>query len=97
VNEEGILVGLITLRDIMKGRKSNQMHAPVKGYMTHKVISTGPETTVREMEEILLTNDIGHLPILEDGKLVGIITRTDYLAFRRAEKEKVEALRGSML
>jgi tRNA nucleotidyltransferase (CCA-adding enzyme) len=97
VDDSGKLVGLFTLRDIMKGRKAGQMHAPVKGYMTRKVISTGPETTVREMEDILLTNNIGHLPILEDGKLLGIITRTDYLAFRKAEKEKVEALTGSLL
>ena len=39
----------------------------------------------------------GHLPILEEGGLVGIITRTDYLALRRAEKEKVAALTGSLL
>ena len=97
VDEEGKLVGLITLRDIMKGRRSGQMHAPVKAYMTRKVISTHPGTTFREMEDILLTNNIGHLPILEDGKLVGIITRTDYLAFRRAEKEKVAALTEGLL
>jgi len=97
VGEDGELVGLITLRDIMKGRRSGQMHSPVKGYMTRKLITTGPDTTVREMEEILLANNIGHLPILEGGKLVGLITRTDYLAFRKAEKEKVAALTGSLL
>jgi tRNA nucleotidyltransferase (CCA-adding enzyme) len=99
VDESGKLVGLFTLRDIMKGRKAGQMHAPVKGFMTRKIISTGPDTTVREMEDILLTNNIGHLPILENGSLLGIITRTDYLAFRKAtkekEKEKVEALAES--
>jgi tRNA nucleotidyltransferase (CCA-adding enzyme) len=88
VDEQGVLVGIVTLRDIMKGRKAGQMHAPVKGYMTRKVVSAGPDATVREMEEILLTNNIGHLPILEGGKLAGIITRTDYLAFRRTEKGK---------
>ena len=62
-----------------------------------KPVTTEPDTTVREMEEILLTNNIGHLPIVENGKLAGIITRTDYLAFRRTEKEKVEALRGSLV
>jgi tRNA nucleotidyltransferase (CCA-adding enzyme) len=97
VEEEGELVGVFTLRDIMKARKAEQMHSPVKGYMTWKVVSTGPETTVREMEEILLSNNIGHLPIVEDGQMVGIITRSDYLAFRKAEKEKVAAITGSLL
>ena len=97
VDGEDQLVGFITLRDIQKGRRARQMHAPVKGYMTRKVISTDPGTTFREMEEILLTNNIGHLPILENGKILGIITRTDYLAFRKAEKEKVKALTGSLV
>ncbi|MFO8172790.1 MAG: CBS domain-containing protein [Gemmatimonadota bacterium] len=97
VDGDGELVGFITLRDIQKGRRVRQMHAPVKGYMTSKVISTGPGTTFREMEEILLAHNIGHLPILENGRILGIITRSDYLAFRRAEKDKVEALRGSLV
>ena len=37
------------------------------------------------------------ISLLEDGELVGIITRTDYLACRRAEKEKAAALTGSLL
>jgi len=91
------LVGFVTLRDIQKGRRAGQMHAPVKGYMTRKVISTGPGTTFREMEEILLANNIGHLPILEDGKILGIITRSDYLAYRKAEKERTRALTGTLV
>ena len=46
VNDEGLLVGFLTLRDISKGRRSDQMHSPVKGYMTRKLISAAPETTV---------------------------------------------------
>lgn len=39
----------------------------------------------------------GHLTILENGKILGIIIRSDYLAFRKAEKEKVKALTGSLV
>ncbi len=97
VDDGGKLVGIITLRDIRKGRRSGQMHAPVKGYMTRKVVKARTSATVREMEDILLTHNIGHLPIVDNGKLLGIITRTDYLAFRAAEREKVEALAESLL
>lgn len=96
VNDDGSLVGFMTLRDIMKGRRADQMHAPVKGYMTRKVIHASPSATFREMEDLLLTGNIGHLPILEDGELVGIVTRTDYLAFRREEKERARAVRESL-
>lgn len=92
VNDDGDLVGVMTLRDIMKGRRADQMHAPVKGYMTRKVISAVRSTTFREIEDLLLTHDIGHLPILRNGKIEGILTRSDYLAFRRAEKEQARAV-----
>ncbi len=83
--KEGQIVGFLTLRDIMKGRRADQMHAPVKGYMSRNLVSAPPETTVREIEEILFSHNIGHLPIVRDKQVVGIITRSDYLDFRRSE------------
>ncbi len=96
VDGAGALTGFVTLRDIMKGRRSAQMHAPVKAYMTRRVITASPSTTFREMEELLLTHNIGHLPVLEDGRIAGILTRTDYLAFRRQEKELARAVQESL-
>jgi tRNA nucleotidyltransferase (CCA-adding enzyme) len=96
VDEEGALAGFMTLRDIMKGRRAGQMHAPVKAYMTRKVIHGSPGTTFREMEELLLSHNIGHLPILEGGEIVGIVSRTDYLAHRREEREQAKAVQESL-
>ena len=81
VNAEGKLKGFITLRDIMKGRKAGQMHAPVRGYMTVKVISSEKSTPIREIEKLMYTNDIGHLPVVEEDRPVGIISRGDLLSF----------------
>jgi len=81
VTQRGELVGFLTLRDIMKGRKNNQMHSSVKGYMSSKVISALKDVTVREIEELLFKNNIGHLPIVQGKRLLGIVTRTDYLDF----------------
>jgi tRNA nucleotidyltransferase (CCA-adding enzyme) len=64
------------------------MHAPVKGYMSKSLITAPPEMTVREIEELLFENNIGHLPIVEEDKLAGIVTRTDYLNFARTEKRR---------
>jgi tRNA nucleotidyltransferase (CCA-adding enzyme) len=97
VDDSNSLVGFMTLRDIQKGRRSDQMSSPVKAYMTRKVVHAPPTTTVREMEDLLLSNNIGHLPILDEGGLVGIVTRTDYLAHRKAEKDQIEAFKGSLL
>jgi tRNA nucleotidyltransferase (CCA-adding enzyme) len=83
VDKEGNVSGFISLRDIMKGRKHGKMQAPVKAYMSAPVISAGGKVTLREIERTFYKNKIGHLPILEDGKLMGIVTRWDYLQFQK--------------
>lgn len=88
LDKDGRVVGFLTLRDIMKGRRSGQMHSPVKGYMTRKLITAAPDTTVREIDELMFEHNIGHLPILDGEQLAGIVTRNDYLSFRRGERNK---------
>jgi tRNA nucleotidyltransferase (CCA-adding enzyme) len=81
LNDNNDLVGMLTLRDIMKGRKNNQMGGPVKGFMKMKLITCPPDATMREIEDLMFVNSIGHLPVLDQGTLAGIITRTDMLGF----------------
>ena len=83
VDKEGNVSGFISLRDIMKGRRHGKMQAPVKAYMSHPMISAGSMVTIREIERIFYRHKIGYLPILEEGKLLGIVTRWDYLQFQK--------------
>ena len=80
-DDEGRIKGFITLRDIMKGRKADQMHAPVRGYMTVRVVTAEIHTPIREVEKLMYSNDIGHLPIVQDSFPVGIVSRGDLLKF----------------
>lgn len=91
VDTDRHLVGFLTLRDIMKGRRADQMHAPVKGYMSKRLITAPPDVTIRQVEELLFGNNIGHLPIVTEGQIVGIVTRTDYLNYRNTEDKKRQA------
>ena len=80
VSDDGEIMGFLTLRDIMKGRKRDRMNSPVKGFMTQRVITAGPEDTLRDLERSFFDHDIGHLPVTDtSGSLLGIVTRTDYL------------------
>ena len=92
VGEGGKLVGFLTLRDIMTGRRASQMHVPLKTFMSRKLVTAPPGTTVREIDDILFENNIGHLPIVEEGRLVGIVTRSDFLAFKRSDRRRRGAL-----
>ena len=90
VSKKGDLTGFMTLRDIMKGRKSDQMHSSVKGYMSKNVITGTKDITVREVEELLFKHNVGHLPIVQGRAIVGMITRTDYLRLMDNKKQNSE-------
>lgn len=79
VVEGGRLVGFLTLRDIMKGRKNEMMNAPVKGFMSRKVVTCRGDHTMHDLERLFFEHNIGHLPVVEEERLVGIVTRSDYL------------------
>ena len=83
VDIDGNVSGIISLRDIMKGRKHGKMQAPVKAYMSSPVISAGSTITLREIERLFYRHKISHLPIVDDGKLQGIVTRWDYLQYQK--------------
>ena len=81
VNDDNDIVGFITLKNIMKGRKADQMHAPVRGYMNTNPVTCDASITVRDIENIFYEKNIGHLPVVEGSKITGIVTRSDYLRF----------------
>jgi tRNA nucleotidyltransferase (CCA-adding enzyme) len=73
------LVGIISRRDIDIALHHGFSHAPVKGYMTPQLKTITPDTLLPEIEALMVTYDIGRLPVLENNQLVGIVTRTDVL------------------
>lgn len=74
------LVGIISERDyarkvILKGRTSRETR--VREIMTEKVICTAPDQSVEACMALLTNRRIRHLPVLEDGKIVGMISIGD--------------------
>jgi tRNA nucleotidyltransferase (CCA-adding enzyme) len=79
VDAQGQLLGILSRRDLDIALHHGFSHAPVKGYMTINMRTIAPETTLPEIEALMVTYDIGRLPVLENGQIVGIVTRTDVL------------------
>ncbi len=79
MNADGQLVGIISRRDLDIAFHHGFSHAPVRGYMTMNLKTIVPETQLPEIEAMMVTYDIGRLPVLDQGQLVGIVTRTDVL------------------
>ena len=94
VDAAGRLCGFLTLRDVSKGRSAYKMSAPVRAFMTRKVISAEPGTTLRELERIFFSHTIFSLPIVQDGKLAGLVTRADFLKALMGEESGPGAAPG---
>jgi len=73
------LIGVISRRDVEKAIHHGLGHAPVKGFMTVRVIAVPSSIPVAELEELMINHDIGRVPVVDDGRIVGIVSRTDIL------------------
>ncbi|MCS7173999.1 MAG: CBS domain-containing protein [Armatimonadetes bacterium] len=66
----------------------------VEEVMTREVVTATEETPVRELARRMLLRKINRIPIVREGKVVGIVTRADVLkAFARTDEELVAAVR----
>ena len=55
------------------------MNEPISMIMTKNVISISPDQTAKDANDVLFSKRIHHLPVVKDGKLVGIITSYDLI------------------
>ena len=94
VDETDNLVGVISRRDIDLALHHGFSHAPVKGYMTRQLKTITPDTLLPEIESIMVTYDVGRLPVVEGNKLLGIVTRTDVLRQIHQSRKESQAENG---
>lgn len=98
INEDGTLAGIITEKDVlsllydMKDRPGI-----VQDFMTTEVVSFEQEDDLNEVVGALQTSHFRRVPILDQGRLVGIISRRDIIKHIRALKQEDRALRDSFL
>ncbi len=88
VDERDRLCGVISRRDIDLALHHGFGHAPVKGYMTTHLKTIAPNTPLPEIENLMVRYDVGRLPVMENGELLGIVTRTDVLRQLHGERSK---------
>ncbi|MCG7519578.1 DUF294 nucleotidyltransferase-like domain-containing protein [Ruegeria sp. Ofav3-42] len=90
VTEADDLLGIATLRDISGKFVANGMPAdtPISAIMTAHPITLSPSDIGSDVLHVMMERGIGHIPISEGGRLVGIVTQTDlthYQAVNSAE------------
>jgi CBS domain-containing protein len=90
-DDERQLVGILTQRDLFRGALAQALgygrHAQrkildslaVKDVMAGEPITTSPDTPLAEAARLLGEHKIGCLPVVENGRLVGIVTEADFV------------------
>lgn len=78
VLDRGDVVGVVSDRDL-GGRAGSGDERLLGLVMTENVVTAAPETTIRQAANLLRGRSIGCLPVVMDGKPVGIVTTTDLL------------------
>ncbi len=74
-------VGMISRRDFRRIKKESQLKAPVKAFMTTKILTIEPGNSPMQAARLMVKNDIGRLPVVEDNRIIGIITRSDTMLY----------------
>ncbi|PJH76288.1 MAG: histidine kinase [Anaerolineae bacterium CG_4_9_14_0_8_um_filter_58_9] len=80
VVEDDQIMGIISERDYARKialRGKSSVNTPVKEIMTNKVYYVSPKATIQECLALITQQSIRHLPVLENGKLVGLISIGD--------------------
>lgn len=89
VDDSGELIGLVTLTNVLAATDSvlrktdNRIHAAdisIRDVMVTEVATVDRNASLRQAALFLEKHRIGCLPVVEDGKLCGIITETDFVA-----------------
>jgi len=81
VDDENRVKAIITERDIANMFADRISGIKVANLMSEKVITALPKTTIFEAEKTMTTQGFRRLPIISDGKVIGIITTMDIIRF----------------
>ena len=92
VGADGQLVGIVSERDyarkgVLKGRSS--FATPVSDIMTSRLVTIEPHQGLEECMQLMTDRHLRHLPVLESGKLVGMLSIGDVVKELVAEKESL--------
>jgi CBS domain-containing protein len=103
VSEDGVAIaGIVSERDVVRHlhqRGSDVLGGPVSSIMTSEVRTCAPDANVEDLRQTMTNHRIRHVPVVRDGRLVGIVSIGDVVksAIEELESERehlVGYLRG---
>ena len=79
VSDFGNIIGILTERDILRAaaHRTSSAETRVRQWMTPEVITVPPSMPAAEARQTMLDQNFRHLPVVEDGRPVGIVSMRD--------------------
>lgn len=97
MDEQGGIAGVLSERDIVRGlavHGANVLDRPVSALMTTRVVTCRPDDTVASVMVRMTEGRFRHMPVIDEGRLAGVISIGDVVKQRIAEySHEVESLR----
>lgn len=79
VVEDDHLLGILTRRDVDRALHHQLDDLPVSNILHTGPVFVQPTSPVDDVQEIMIQHNLGQVPVVEDGRFVGIVTRTDII------------------
>lgn len=95
LSPNGEVIGIVTERDILDdvvATGKNSEDIKVEDIMTKDLITVSPNKTLEEAANLMTQHKIKKLPVVEEGRLVGIITASDLVGYEKELVKKVAEL-----
>jgi CBS domain-containing protein len=94
VGSDGALLGIVSRGDLLRSAEDADEGRPLADVASPDVVTVAPEDDLLTALRLMLEEEVEHLPVIADGRVVGICTRTDILGARRRQFEHERPQRG---
>jgi len=90
------LVGVLTRRDTDRAIHHGRGDMPIRSILYTGPLFVHPQDPVDEVQRVMIEHDVGQVPVVEDGRFVGIVTRTDLIKLWAAppRSSRTQQIRG---
>ena len=83
VDDDRQLEGILTSTDFLRivAERKPKHETPVSAYMTEDVVTAGAQDSIRDAADAMMERDFHHLPVVDEGEVIGILTTTDLAGY----------------
>jgi tRNA nucleotidyltransferase (CCA-adding enzyme) len=79
IDDAGHIVGILSRREIDRASRLQLADKPISQFMTAGEIQVSPDDSVEHLQQVMISHEVGQVPVVRDGEVIGVVTRTDVI------------------